>query len=354
MAWSTKCDRHVNQNPVSALYTGMRSILLLWLLAAGAILTGCGNSSGGIIGGTPPQSGLFKDNSTSIGGVQRTYDYYIPSGLGSQPAPLVILLHGGLGSADTMTGADGSPAPFRVWMDVAEAEKLILVFPEGLIRPNGETGWNDCRGDTSTTPSSDDVAFIAELIRQFSSSYNTDHNRIYASGISNGGFMSLRLALELSDRIAAVGVIAAGMPAVSKCPDAVRPTSVLFMNGTDDPLVPYPGGAIGNPADGRGSVLSTADSVHYWTGFNQTQQTAPISDLPDIDGADGSSARRYRYYAGLEQTEVVLYEINGGGHSGPSMLERYSPLAELVIGRQNHDFEMAREVWEFFRDKRLQ
>ena len=333
----------------------MRAILLLlWLFTAGAILTGCGGSSGGIIGGTPPQPGLYKDNSTSVGGVQRTYDYYIPSGLGSQPAPLVILLHGSLGSADTMTGADGSPAPFRVWMDVAEAEKLILVFPEGLVRPNGETGWNDCRGDTATTPSTDDVAFIAELIRLFSSSYNTDPNRIYASGISNGGFMSLRLALELSDRIAAVGVIAAGMPAVSKCLDAVRPTSVLFMNGTADPLVPYLGGIVGTPAEGRGSVQSTADSVRYWTDFNQTQQTAPVSDLPDNDIADGSSARHYRYFAGREQTEVVLYEINGGGHSGPSMQERYTPLVELIIGRQNHDFEMAREVWEFFRDKRLQ
>jgi len=315
---------------------------------------GCGGSSGSSSGGSPLQSGLHKNNAIPVGGVQRIFDYYIPSGLGSQAVPLVILLHGGLGNADTMTGEDGSPAPFKIWMDIAESEKLILIYPEGLERQNGETGWNDCRGDATNLAATDDVAFITGLIRRFRSSFSIASDRIYATGISNGGFMSLRLALELSDQIAAVGVIAAGMPAISKCADAVRPTSVLFMNGTADPLVPYLGGAIGNPADGRGSVQSTSESVLYWTGLNQTSQVAPASDFPDIDIADGSSVRRYRYFDGMEQTEVVLYEISGGGHSGPSILERYPPLAELVIGRQNHDIEMAREVWEFFRDKRLQ
>lgn len=284
----------------------------------------------------------------------RTYDYYIPSGLGSQPAPLVLLLHGHRGDADSLLGADGSAAPFNVWLAIAESEKLILAIPEGLSQQSGETGWNDCRGDNTTTPASDDAAFIGDLIRQFSLAYRIAPDRIYASGISNGGFMSLRLALELSDRIAAVGVIAAGMPAVSLCADAVRPTSVLFMNGTADPLVPYLGGTIGDPADGRGTVQATPDSVLYWANFNQTSQTAPPEDFPDSDTTDGSSVRRYRYYGGLEQTEVVLYEISGGGHSAPSILEQHSPLAELIVGRQNHDIEMAREVWEFFRDKRLQ
>lgn len=298
--------------------------------------------------------GLYKDNSITVGGVLRTYDYYLPPGLGAETVPLVVLLHGHLGDADSLLGADGSAAPFKVWLDIAESEKLILAIPEGLPQQSGETGWNDCRGDNTTTPANDDVAFIAELIRQFSLAYRIAPDRIYATGISNGGFMSLRLALELSDRIAAVGVIAAGMPGVSLCANAVRPTSVLFMNGTADPLVPYTGGTIGDPADGRGTVQATSDSVLYWTNFNQTSQAAAPGDLPDSDTTDGSSVRRYRYYGGLEQTEVVLYEVNGGGHSGPSILERHSPLAELIVGRQNHDIEMAREVWEFFRDKRLQ
>jgi polyhydroxybutyrate depolymerase len=253
-----------------------------------------------------------------------------------------------------MTGEDGSPAPFKVWMDVAESEKLILIYPEGLLRQNGETGWNDCRGDATSLSTADDVTFINDLIQQFHSSFTIDPERIYASGVSNGGFMSLRLALEISDQIAAVGVISAGMPAISKCADAVRPTSILFMNGTADPLVPFLGGTIGDLADGRGSVQSVPDSVQYWTDFNQTLQVAPVSDFSDTDITDGSTVRRYRYFDGLEQTGVVLYEINGGGHSGPSILEQYPPLTELVIGKQNHDIEMAREVWEFFKDKRLQ
>jgi len=328
--------------------------LVIWLFMAVSVMGGCGGSSGGSSGNFPPKPGLYKDNAISVSGVQRTYDYYIPSGLGSQTVPLIILLHGGLGNAESMTGEDGSPAPFKIWMDIAESDKLVLIFPEGLERPNGETGWNDCRGDATNHSTVDDVAFITELIQQFRSSFSIDPDRIYASGVSNGGFMSLRLALELSDQIAAVGVISAGMPAVSQCGDAVRPTSVLFMNGTADPLVPYLGGTIGNPADGRGTVQSTPDSVQYWIGFNQTLQVAPASDFPDSDTTDGSTARRFRYFDGLEQAEVVLYEISGGGHGEPSILERYPPLAELILGRQNHDIEMAREVWEFLKDKRLQ
>jgi polyhydroxybutyrate depolymerase len=332
------------------------TFLLFGLFSALCVIGGCdsGSSSGDPNTASPPQPGLYKDNAIFVDGVQRTFDYYIPSDLVSEAVPLVILLHGALGNADSMTGEDGSVAPFKVWMDIAESEKLILIFPEGLVRPNGETGWNDCRGDATNLSTTDDVAFIAELIQQFRSTFAIDPDRIYASGISNGGFMSLRLALELSDQIAAVGVISAGMPAVSKCADADRPISVLFMNGTADPLVPYAGGSIGNPADSRGSVQSTSDSVQYWTDFNQTLQLAPASDFPDIDTEDDSTVRRYRYFDGLQQTEVVLYEITGGGHGGPSIQQQYSALAELIIGQQNHDIEMANEVWAFFRDKRLE
>ena len=331
--------------------------LIVCLFSAITGLTGSGSSSSSPKIDPPlpaPDPGLYKNNTIAVDAVTRSYDYYIPSDLETQSAPLVILLHGGLGNADSMTGEDGSAAPFKIWMDVAEAEKLILIYPEGLARPGGETGWNDCRGDTSTTPDSDDVRFIAELMQQFRNTFNIDSDRIYVSGISNGGFMSLRLALELSDQIAAIGVISAGMPAISKCADALLPTSVLFMNGTSDPLVPYLGGNIGNPADLRGSVQSTLGSVQYWRDFNQTQQIAPVSDVPDIDTNDNSSIHSYRYYDGREQTEVVLYEISGGGHAGPSLLEQYPPLSKIIIGQQNHDIEMAYIVWEFFRDKRLQ
>ena len=324
-------------------------LLFISLFPIISFMTGCGSSSSD----WPPKPGLHKDNVISVDAIQRTYDYYIPSGLGSQAVPLVILLHGGLGNADAITGENGSTAPFKIWMDVAEHEKLILVFPEGLMGPNGETGWNDCRGDTATTPPSDDVSYIDDLIQKFRSSFIIDPDRIYVSGISNGGFMSLRLALELSDQIVAAAVISAGMPAISQCADAVLPISILFMNGTADPLVPYLGGTIGNPADVRGSVQSTSNSVLYWTVFNQTLQVAPIFNFPNIDIADNSTVQRYRYFDTPVQTEVVLYKINGGGHAGPSILEQYTPMAELLVGQQNHDIEMAYEVWDFFSDKRL-
>lgn len=328
--------------------TTLRILLILPLLC----LFSCSDSSTpDTDGDASPLPGLFTDNTILVEDVTRSYDYYIPDDLGDALCPLVFLLHGGGSSTDDLTGASGFKAPYKVWMDISDTAKVIIVYPEGTMNPSDELGWNDCRADATTNPTVDDVAFIEALIDQFSSTYHIDLDRIYATGTSNGGHMALRLALELSEKIAAVAPVVAAMPGMNGCGAPNDPISVLFMNGTDDPILPYGGGEVAPAIGGRGTVISTQASIDYWTQVNQTDAIAAIVDFPDIDTKDNTSVQRMTYSNGTDGTQVVLYEVSHGGHVEPSIQEQYAPILELYLGKQNHDIEMAQEIWRFFKNK---
>ena len=286
-----------------------------------------------------------------IDGMERFCDVYIPAGAATNPRPLVFLLHGHGGSAGQLTGQSGNVAPHRVWLEIADREKLIVAIPHGSLSPDGNMGWNDCRADAQSNPKTDDVKFFSELIQTLAKSHAVDHCRIFASGISNGGNMALRLALELSDHIAAVAVVASAMPNVNECSTPAHPVSVLFMNGTADPVLPYAGGEVAKAWGKRGSVISTDASVHYWIRHNQTKTEPEVKRFPQRGKGDRGSVTRYLYSGGKGGTEVVLYKTEGGGHIEPSIREQYSGPFENVIGAQNSDIEMADEMWGFFKEK---
>ncbi len=297
--------------------------------------------------------GLFTKNIV-VDGATRRYAIYIPKDLGNSPYPLIFELHGGGVYIEDMTGESGFKTPYKLWMSKADSEKFIVIFPEGLNGTYGKPTWNDCRANAIVSSTANDVNFISKLIDKISASYNINVNRIYASGTSNGGIMALRLAVELSDKIAAVAATVSAMADSSECGQPINPISVLFMNGTDDNNLPYNGGTIGNPPNpNHGTVFSTETSVNIWTTFNQTDTITIVTNFPDLDPNDGGTVSRYIYSNGNEGTEVILYKVLGGGHSAPSILEQYSSLFEQSFGRQNHDIEMTTEVWNFFKDKTL-
>jgi polyhydroxybutyrate depolymerase len=128
--------------------------------------------------------------------------------------------------------------------------------------------------------------------------------------------------------------------------------SVLFMNGTKDPLSPYDGGRIWKDKFERGEVLSTPVSVDYWVKHDATSHTAMVKEFANISRRDSSRVVRKSYRNGKQNTEVVLYKVIGGGHTEPSIEEKYGIIYRLIVGNQNHDIEMAREIWEFFKNKR--
>ncbi|MFQ6114037.1 MAG: T9SS type A sorting domain-containing protein [bacterium] len=285
---------------------------------------------------------LHKDGQITWDGQPRLYYYYEPDDPGYSTRPLVILLHGGGGNIESFLGLDGKKAPFKIWLDIADEEKLYLAIPQGY-----DKSWNDCRGDCQTCSAEDDVGFLSEMINQLMNKYEIDTTRIYATGESNGGNMSYRLAMELSHRIAAVGVVIAGFPAQNECTGPVNPVSVLIMNGTDDPICPWEGGQYS--FEDRGTVLSAYESVNFWVSHNDCDTIPQYEDFPDLTAEDSSTVRLEKYRNGVEGTEVYLYRIDGGGHASPSIAEHYGDLWLAIVGNQNYDIEMAREIWNFFK-----
>ena len=314
------------------------------------ILSGCGGKNAKPINpdAEMPELVLLEEQSISIAGNVRNYHVFLPSDPAN--ASIVFLLHGNGGSSDQLLGLTGFKAPYKVWIDIARKDNVILVVPDGRMGSNDKQGWNDCRTDAWTNPEGDDVTFLSYLLDEVKSQYGSIHSRVYVTGTSNGGLMTQRLADEIPEKINAIAIVVASKPLNTECIDSTAVLPVLFMNGTDDPILPYDGGEIGSD---RGKVLSTPDTVNYWINRNQTELSPVVTMLSDVNLGDGSQVIRYSYYgsAGNPANEFGLvehYEIVNGGHTEPSIAERYSNLYKLIVGNQNADLEMAEEIWRFF------
>ncbi len=293
------------------------------------------------------ESGLNEDLSFLSSGTEREYHLYLPEE--HQERPLVVLLHGNGSNNDELLGLSSNiTAPYRVWMEIAEENDLILVVPNGSQGDSGKRGWNDCRNDAEGNPEEDDVDFISDLLGHLEDVYEYDANKVYVCGTSNGGHMAYRLAEELPSKITAFASIVSSIAANSQCIESETPVSCLFMNGTEDGILPFEGGEMKSD---RGLVLSSEESIDYWITKNQTDKQAIVVEFDDLDVNDSSSVRKSTYSNGLNNTEVVLYEIEGGGHTEPSIKERYSNVFKILVGEQNGDIEMAEEVWNFFKNK---
>ncbi len=327
--------------------SGLITLAVVWALG----LTTCTPSTE-----VPSSDMLLTQQSIESSGRTRTFNAFVPALSHGQKAPIVVVLHGNGQSAKKILGLDNNKAPFKRWLTIAKDKKVLILAPDGVLGSAGSAGWNDCRDDAVTNPMTDDVAFIDALVDLAISQYGGNEARIYATGISNGGNMAIRLAIERPNRFVAVAPVAAALAAQSKCgapsmcgvPSMSKPVGMLLINGTKDPIRPDGGGAI--LGTGRGTVCSTAKTI---TAFRQAANliVAPVEeDLQDSFAADGSTVTRVGGPPGALVPNVVLLRINEGGHTEPSPTERYSSSAELLklVGKQNGDFEMADVVWDFF------
>ncbi len=255
------------------------------------------------------RGGIYKRAGFKWGKDDRTYILYVPKNLDKKkPVPLLFALHGGGGQAKNMIGLTNSR-----FNELADRDSFIVVYPNAV-----EKNWNDGRGIYkyySNKNNVDDVGFIAELIKRISKEYKIDEKRIYSTGISNGGFMSYRLAIELTDKIAAIAPVTANINtnlAKKQKPAIAMP--VLMINGTHDPLVPYNGGKIGfkRQRQSLGTAISTRDTVKYWVEVNGCKKDPVISNIPDKDTTDGCTVEKEVYSGGKNGSEVILYKVLKG------------------------------------------
>jgi polyhydroxybutyrate depolymerase len=150
---------------------------------------------------------------------------------------------------------------------------------------------------------------------------------------------------------AAIAAVSAGMAAQSACGESTRRVSVLMINGTDDPIVPFPGGKVGARGHKTGTVVSAAAARDFWLRADGLSQTVGIAySFPHLSAGDPTQATRVTYGpAGGPQVEVIT--VRGGGHVEPSRRYHYGWLYRQIVGTQNQDFESAEEAWAFFKDK---
>lgn len=273
-------------------------------------------------------------------GKERVYFLHIPPAYNrSTVTPLIIALHGGGGTGRKMNInlTDG------LLNEEADNEGFIVVYPEGVGRR-----WNDGRNpDVWRSSREDDVGFISVLIDHLSRIFNIDPNRVYAAGISNGGMMSFRLAIELSDKIAAIATVTACLPEELSGSSPSCPVSVMIINGTDDPLMPFNGGKIKVGLRSYGKVISTQDTVAFWVEHNKCIPAPETSLVEDTDPDDRTRVKVDMYQNGLHHTEVVLYTVQGGGHTWPGG-KQY--LRERFIGRTCRDIDASKVIIEFFKE----
>lgn len=260
----------------------------------------------------------------AIGGVQRSYVYQVPKNLRRSP-PLVIALHGGGDKGLTM-------ASLSRFATLADEMGFIAVFPDGL---NGR--WNDGR---EAVADPDDLAFLAAVIDRFITRNKADPRRIYVVGMAAGGIMGFRLACALPKRVAAIGVIAANLP--HELEETCRngpPLPVMLIDGTEDKLMPWKGGQV---AGERGTFLSAPETAVLFANRIGSPVEA-IEPLPSFANADPTRIKRHRWKIG-SGAEVVLYEVEGGGHTWPGGAQ-YLP--ESAIGRTSRQIDASREIVEF-------
>lgn len=281
--------------------------VLAALVAALAYATACGSNGNEDRASTPAAAAQVEAGdhwrSLSFGGGERRYLVHIPPSYdGRSPVPLVMVLHGGGGNAESAVRMTG-------FSDKADREGFIAVYPNGTGRLRDRVlTWNsgNCCG-YALDQRVDDVGFVRALIREVEETYRIDERRIFATGISNGGMMSYRLACELADLIAAIGPVAGALN-VESCAPSV-PVGVVAFHGTADMHVLYEGGEPRKKIDPHSRTDgSVAYAMDFWVRRNgcsasQRQTTGSVTVETYADCRAG--------------TGVTLYTVKGGGHAWP-------------------------------------
>ena len=261
------------------------------ILAVLALLAGCTAHP------TPEPAPTYATGSSvhtiEFDGIERDYRVYVPRTLTDGPSSLVVMLHGGFGSAEQAELTYG-------WDAQAERDGFVVVYPDGEGR-----SWNggSCCGP-AMKKNLDDVGFIEAVVAEVSRTLDIDPQRTFATGMSNGGIMAYRMACETS-LFAAIAPVSATM--LVDC-DAQQPMSVLHIHGGQDGSIPPDGSPGGGTQNIDGPPL--ADVIAYWRGVDGCGEptTTELGDPQVLESAAVDCAGG---------TAVRYIEIADAGHQWP-------------------------------------
>ena len=230
------------------------------------------------------------NTSIQFDGRTRQYRLYVPRSYdASRPAPLILNYHGFTNNIDTQFNQSN-------FQQLAEANQFIFVTPQGLGFLAGWAINNNFGGNE------DDLGFSDALIDKIQEDFNVNEKRIYATGFSNGGFFSYRLACELSPRIAAVASVAGSMTrgwiSSGQC-RPTHPTAVLQITGTNDNVINI---------NGNNTNESIQDVMEYWADVNNADRTPDVTQL-------GGGTTRSVWDNGDNGVTAEFIRVQGKGHS---------------------------------------
>ena len=285
-----------------------------------------------------------------VDGLQRVFTVVRPPSVGANAA-LVVLLHGGGRNMRAVLDGAGTGD----WVALAEEKRFILVAPNGVNPATGDTTgdrqqWNDLRSPFSVGDSeADDVEFINRVIDWVIEHHDVDPDRVFVTGLSNGGMMAQRLLIETPETFAAGASFIANLPDRDDLVGPDSPVPLLLANGTEDPLMPWDGGKIADRD--RGTVKSVAETREWWIKTNRaTPDGLGIVQIKNTNRRDGCTLTTERFNAGPGGAALEILTMEGGGHSMPSTNYTFAGelLLEPIVGPLCRDAGGVRLAWEFF------
>ncbi|HEY9547460.1 MAG TPA: PHB depolymerase family esterase [Solimonas sp.] len=264
-------------------------------------------------------SGASDENTINFGGYERHYVVHKPAGIGDRAVPLVVALHGGVGTGKIMEEQTGLDA-------VADQHDFIVVYPDGVGR-----AWN--AGSCCAKPMKekiDDVGFVRAVIADVKHRYKIDATRIYGTGFSNGAMLLHRIACDAPDTFAAIAPVSGG-PMVSNCNER-RPIPALLIQGRADPRIPWGGGEF------QGSYRPSIKDIVSRLG-KRNECTSDEQETSDTNGVQCRTLRGCR-----SGDEVSWCGIIGAGHQWPGG----KTYLKFLLGANNERFNASQKIWAFF------
>jgi len=263
--------------------------------------------------------------SFSFDGQTRSYKVRLPVGYNSSLTYSMILnLHGYTSTA----AAQEAYTDFNV---IADTAKIIMVYPDGVANA-WNAGWSN-----PYNSGVNDVGFISALIDTMIQNYSINSCRVYAIGMSNGGFMSHRLACELENKIAAiVGVTGMLADSTAFYCQTNRAVPIMQIQGTADAVVPFNGTPFSN--------RSFDNMISWWYNHNGCSNTEVVFNYPNISLMDNCTAELTIHNQCDGNTAIYAVKIVNGGHTWPG--------ASIDIpsnGNTNRDIHGSNEIWRFLR-----
>lgn len=271
----------------------------------------------------------------------RTFTRYTPNSVlvSGKRAPVVFALHGAKGRADKLQ-------PYLGLNGVADKEGFIVVYPQGV-----DDVWNDGRENENrgaqVQSATDDVQFLNILADSLVASGAANPGRLYLAGLSNGGFMALRMACNKGSRFAAFATVIASLPqaATADCAPG-RPVALLMINGTEDDIVRYDG------SEGRFGVkgnLAVPEAAGFFANLNGCSASTEAA-IDKRDPADPTSVSQRLWTGCNDGGTVALYTVTGGGHQAPATGTVAGGIVlEWALGTRSHQVDTAETLWGFFK-----